>query len=240
MQNTEPCAGTEPSQTHGVFVTFEGVDGAGKTTQTSLLCNALVAAGHEVIRLREPGGTQVGEHVRALLLDPDNYDMDPTCELLLYEAARAQLAHEVIRPALERGCIVVSDRFFDSTVAYQGFGRGLDPDLIDRANEIACGDTRPTRTILLDIEPMRALERAVRQGADRLEREGIEFQQRVRSGFLHVAEEDPDRVRIVNADGDVTEVWNRVQTTLADLFDLSGYSPIDDAHFRFDEAYRGS
>lgn len=216
----------------GAFVTFEGVDGVGKTTQCALLCAALEASGREVVRLREPGGTPVGERVRDLLLDPSLAGMDPVCELLLYEAARAQLAGSVIRPALERGAVVVSDRFFDSTAAYQGYGRGLGLDVVAAANALACGGLAPDRTLLLDLAPGEALVRATREGADRMELEGVAFQERVRAGFADAARRDPARVRTVDACGTVGEVWGRVRAALADLLDLPELPPAceDDGH----------
>lgn len=211
----------------GAFVTFEGVDGVGKTTQCGLLCAALENCGREVVRLREPGGTAVGERVRALVLDPClQGGVDPMCELLLYEAARAQLVREVVLPALERGAVVVSDRFFDSTLAYQGFGRGLGYETVARANELACGGVAPDRTVLLDLEPGRAWERATRGASDRIELEGPAFQDRVRAGFLEAAEREPGRVRAVDARGTVAQVWTRVCSCLADLF---GDLPVDPA-----------
>ena len=209
----------------GVFVTFEGVDGAGKTTQCSLLCDALRSAGYEVVRLREPGGTPLGERVRSLLLDPQSQAMDPTCELFLFEAARAQLVAQVVRPALDRGAVVVSDRFFDSTYAYQGFARGLGGDTVRAVNAVACGGLAPDRTLLLDLEPGEAFGRAVCEGADRMEREGAAFQGSVRAGFLEVARAEPERVRVVDARGGVSEVWGRVRRELADLFDLPAACP---------------
>ena len=210
----------QPAGRRGVFVTLEGIDGVGKTTQASLLRSALSQAGREVVALREPGGTKVGERVRELLLDPATGVVDPVCELLLYEAARAQLVREVILPALERGAVVVSDRFFDSTSAYQGLGRGLGLETVERANGLACGDLAPDRTLLREIDPREAYRRATEQGADRMELEGEGFEERVRAGFDEVARAHPDRIRPVDASGTVGEVWNRVRLALSDLLEL--------------------
>lgn len=225
MLTTETGAPSVPPRPAGTFVTFEGVDGVGKTTQCALLCRALEESGREVVRLREPGGTALGENIRALLLDPACDRMDPVCELLLYEAARAQLVGEVVRPALARGCVVVSDRFFDSTLAYQGFGRDLDTQLVDRANDLGCAGCRPDRTLVLDMSPERAFERATRSGADRMEREGVDFQRRVRDGFAYAARREPQRIRVLSADGGVQQVWNRVRSALLDLFELPEHAP---------------
>ena len=209
----------------GVFVTLEGVDGAGKTTQCALVCAGAAALGREVVRLREPGGTSIGERIRAILLDVDNAGMDPTCELLLYEAARAQLVAQVIRPALARGAVVVSDRFFDSTCAYQGHARGLGLDVVASANRLACGDVSPTRTILLDLDPTAGLTRAAAasEGPDRLELEGVAFQGLVREGFARLAAADPRRVRTVDAAGSVAAVYERVRAKLTDVLPLPPY-----------------
>ena len=165
----------------GVFVTFEGGDGAGKSTQIRFLARLLEDAGREVVRLREPGGTAVGEALRAVVLDPAHEAMSDRAELLIYEAARAQIVDEVIRPALGRGAVVLCDRFYDSTVAYQGCGRGLDGAFIDAANRFACDGVVPGR----------------REGADRLELAGDAFHSRVAVGFEQIAEADPARVRTV-------------------------------------------
>ena len=209
----------------GVFVTLEGVDGAGKTTQCALVCAGAAALGREVVRLREPGGTSIGERIRAILLDVGSAGMDPTCELLLYEAARAQLVAQVIRPALRRGAVVVSDRFFDSTCAYQGHARGLGMGPVDAANRLACADVAPTRTILLDIDPAAGLTRAAQAdgGPDRLELEGVAFQQRVRDGFAQVDAAEPIRVSTVDAVGSVEAVYERVRAGLADILPLPPY-----------------
>lgn len=217
---------TDNSAHRGVFVTFEGVDGAGKSTQCALVCAGLAMLGRTVERLREPGGCAVGERVRAVLLDPGLSGMDPVCELLLYEAARAQLVAEVIRPALLAGSVVVSDRFYDSTMAYQGFARGLGAQGVQRANALACGEVTPDRTVLLDLDPRGAYERATASGADRLEQEGESFQERVREGFLHVARQEPGRVRVIDARGTVGEVYERVRQCLADLVELPSYEQV--------------
>ena len=141
----------------GTFITLEGTDGSGKTTQAARLAAALEAAGREVVRLREPGGTPISEKVRALLLDPANGAMTAPCELLLYEASRAQLVGEVVEPALARGAWVVCDRFADSTTAYQRAGRGLPAPVVEEANTLACGDCVPDVTLWLDVDPRRAL-----------------------------------------------------------------------------------
>jgi dTMP kinase len=184
----------------GVFITFEGGEGSGKSTQIALLADRLTTAGAEVVRVREPGGTLVGDRVRDLLLDPAHTGLDPRAELLLYEASRAALVAEVIAPALERGAVVLCDRFFDSTVAYQGAGRGLDASMVRTLNAYASAGLTPDVTIVLDIDPVVGLERATGMGADRLEAEDVVFHQRVRAGFLALAAEEPDRMVVVDAD----------------------------------------
>lgn len=201
----------------GVLITFEGGEGIGKSTQLRILAHRLEAAGLAVRALREPGGTVVGEAVRAILLDPDYVGLDARAELLLYEAARAQLVAEVIEPALDAGEIVLCDRFYDSTTAYQGHGRGLPLDEIAALNLAATGGLAPDRTLVLDIEPAVALERATRGGADRLESEDHSFHERVRAGFSAIAAEEPGRVRVVDATGSIEEVAARVADALADL-----------------------
>ena len=203
---------------NGVFVTLEGIDGAGKSTQAARLITALEASGREVVALREPGGTAIGEKIRAILLDPDNAQMSDACELLLYEAARAQLVDEVIRPALSRGATVVCDRYYDSTFAYQAGGRGLDDVLVSSANALGAGGVVPVRTLVFDLDPQVALTRATQGGADRLEAAGVQFQERVRAGYLRLANSEPDRVRLVDADADPDTVYDRATQSLSDLF----------------------
>ena len=201
----------------GTFITLEGPDGCGKSTQAALLATELEAAGREVVRLREPGGTAISEKVRSILLDPANAEMCPECELMLYEASRAQLVREVIEPALGRGAVVLCDRYYDSTYAYQAGGRGISDELVRRANELGSCGCSPDRTLVLDIDPATAYARATAGGADRMEAEGVAFQERVRAAYLRLAEEEPGRVRVVDASGEKDEVAARVRASLADL-----------------------
>lgn len=206
---------TEP---RGVFITFEGGEGCGKSTQQRLLARRLEAAGLTVRSLREPGGTIVGEAVRTVLLDPEHTGLDATAEVLLYEAARAQLVAEVIEPALAAGEVVLCDRFFDSSTAYQGHARGLPLDQIKTLNRVATGGLVPDRTLLLDIDAALGVERATCEGgADRLECEDIAFHERVRHGFLTVAAENPERFRVIDAQGEVEVVATRIADALRDL-----------------------
>lgn len=193
------------------FITVEGIDGCGKSTQARLIAHALEAAGHDVLRLREPGGVAISEKIRAILLDPANGEMGDVCELLLYEAARAQLVHQVILPALAAGKMVVCDRFYDSTTAYQAFADGLDRDMVAMANELAVDGCRPNLTFVFDLPVEMALRRRSGRGAeDRLELKGLEFQQRVAAGFRAVAADEPDRVKLIDAGGSIAEVFSSV------------------------------
>ena len=201
----------------GTFITLEGIDGCGKSTQVELLVEALQRSDSEVVVLREPGGTAISEKIRSLLLDPANSEMCPECELLLYEASRAQLVREVIEPALARDAYVVCDRFFDSTYAYQHGGRGLEEALVETANCLGSCGLAPTRTIVFDLDPAEALKRATKGGTDRLEAEGLGFEQRVRAAYLDLAEREPERVHVVNATGTPEEVFARVAALLADF-----------------------
>jgi dTMP kinase len=171
-----------------VFFVIDGIDGAGKSTQAAMLAEALEKIGRSVMRVRDPGGTELSDRIRALLLHPGNA-LSPATELCLYAAARAQLVHEVIRPALEAGKIVVSDRFAWSTFAYQGSGRGLSAEQIRQLEEIACDGLRPAHVFLLDLDPAKRLGRLRQKGGtpDRLELEGEAFFSRVREGFLALA-----------------------------------------------------
>ena len=201
----------------GLFITLEGADGCGKSTQAAILADRIAATGREVVRLREPGGTAVSEKIRALVLDPENSEMAPECELLLFEASRAQLVRQVIEPALARGAVVGCDRFYDSTFAYQAAGRSLAEPTIRAANALGSCGVAPDRTLVLDMDTDAALSRATRDGADRMEAEGAAFQRRVREGYLRLVAEEPHRVRRVDAAGTVEEVTGRLADALADL-----------------------
>lgn len=199
----------------GLFITVEGIDGCGKSTQARLIAAALEAAGHDVLRLREPGGVKISEQIRAILLDPANAEMGDVCELLLYEAARAQLVHQVIRPALAAGKTVVCDRFYDSTTAYQAFADGLDRNMVSQANELAVDGCRPDLTLVFDLPVEDALRRrSGREAEDRLELKGLEFQERVAAGFRAVAADEPDRVKLIDAGESIDEVFSSVVVEL--------------------------
>lgn len=199
----------------GHFITVEGIDGVGKSTQAALIEAVLDSAGYDVLRLREPGGVKISEQIRAILLDPANAEMGDVCELLLYEAARAQLVHQVIRPALAAGKTVVCDRFYDSTTAYQAFADGLDRNMVSQANELAVDGCRPDLTLVFDLPVEDALRRrSGREAEDRLELKGLEFQERVAAGFRAVAVDEPDRVKLIDAGESIAEVFSGVAAEL--------------------------
>lgn len=209
----------------GFFITFEGIEGCGKSTQVRLLSESLKDAGISSLFTREPGGTLIGVRIREILLNPDNTGIAPEAELLLYAADRAQHVREVIKPALDAGKVVICDRFIDATTAYQGMGRGLDRSLINELNRIACLGIIPDLTLLLDcpveIGIKRALERNSKKGPatdDRFEREAAAFHQKVRDGYLGIAGAEPERVKVVDACQDVATmrkaIWDIVKERL--------------------------
>jgi dTMP kinase len=184
----------------GLFVSLEGIEGTGKTTQTKLLADRLTRDEFDVIVTQEPGGTIIGQRIREILLLPEHEEMSYLAELLLYYADRAQHLAEKIIPALEKGAIVITDRFSDSTMAYQGYGRGIDMSLISDIDSIAAGAIRPDITLLfdLDVETGLSRNRDINK-VDRLELETIDFHKRVRLGFKEIAEKEPLRVKVIDA-----------------------------------------
>ncbi|MGC8792594.1 MAG: dTMP kinase [Bryobacteraceae bacterium] len=208
-------------QARGRFISFEGLDGSGKTTQIERLARRLRERGLEVVIAVEPGGTRVGEQIRAILLDVNNHGLSPQAELLLYFASRAQNVVEVIRPALARGAVVLADRFTDSTMAYQGYGRGLGEEVVRDLHRIACGDLEPDLTLLLDVEPEAGLARARGRGAlNRMDDQAREFYRRVRAGYLEMARRSPERFRLLDASLGVDEVAARVWDVVASFLRL--------------------
>ena len=189
----------------GLFITFEGIDGCGKSTQLNLSARFLMSEGYNVVKLREPGSTVVSERIRRILLDK-RLDMSDTTELLLYEAARAELVASEIEPALKKGAIVLCDRFYDSTTAYQGFGRGLDINIVKRLHRIAVGDVQPNMTLVFDIDLKTGLTRVGRK-RDRLESQSKQFFSRVRKGFLEIAYAEPRRVKVIDARRSIDEIF---------------------------------
>ncbi len=201
-----------------MFITLEGIEGSGKTTQARYMVKFLQSRGHDCVMTREPGGTRIGEKIRAILLDPESKDMDPLGELLLYAADRAQHIKELVNPFLSAGKTVLCDRFYDATVAYQGFARGLDIELINKLHEFILKDLKPDITFLLDLPPKVGLLRAwqqikngTRTGIEtRFEEEKLPFHEKVRSGYLEIARVEPDRFRVIDASRDKYHVRDEI------------------------------
>lgn len=188
----------------GVFVCFEGGEGSGKSTQSRILAEALTAAGYAVRLTFEPGDTVVGKEVRRIVLSPETGDLDDRTEALLYAADKAEHVTTVVLPALQRGEVVITDRYVDSALAYQGFGRGLDPDELEHVARWATGDLRPHLTVVLDLEPDAGLGRFSER--DRIEGESLEFHRRVRQAFLHLAAANPEHYLVLDARSSVEEI----------------------------------
>jgi dTMP kinase len=206
--------------TGGKFITFEGIDGCGKTTQMRLLAEYLRAEGRDVIDTVEPGGTEIGRLIRKILLDPASKEITPRAELLLYFASRAQNVEQVIRPALQRGALVLCDRFTDSTLCYQGCGRGLEPAIILELDQIACRGLQPDLTILIDIDVATSQERARRRNArtatneTRLDDESAVFHNRVRLGYHALASQHPERFRVINGAPKIANIAKTVREAI--------------------------
>ena len=202
----------------GKFITFEGIEGCGKSTQAKLLCEALKGRGIPHILTKEPGGTAIGKEIRRILLNPDNQDMAPVCEAMLYLADRAQHHKQVVKPALAEGTWVICDRYHDSTLAYQGAARGLKRTDLDRMFSLATGAMQPHLTFLLDLDPELGLGRAQQRNKDqqlcqtegRFEKEQMQFHQAVRASFLQLADQEPHRFIIIPADGSPERVFSHI------------------------------
>jgi dTMP kinase len=204
----------------GVFITLEGPEGSGKTTQVPLLAAWLEEQGYDVVQTREPGGTAIGERVRTLLHDPVYVEMQPRTEILLYSASRAQLVAEVIRPALNAGNVVLCDRYFDSTYAYQGYGRGLSLEALRQITVFATGGLMPDVTLYLDIPPEVGLRRREEGGGEmnRLDRETLAFHRRVRAGYQALVAAEPERWVTIDARGPIQDVQQALRASIAAVF----------------------
>jgi len=206
-----------------MFITLEGIEGSGKTTQMTAIQNYLETAGYGVVVTREPGATAIGQRIRSIVLDPESHGMSPLCELLLYGADRAQHLSQVVVPALEAGKVVLCDRFADATRAYQGWARGLDMGLIDAIHEMVVGALTPDLTILFDLEPetglsrtFQALENGQREGKEsRFEKEALAFHRAVRAGYLTLAQQEIQRFLVVDASRKPHEVFIEIKQGLA-------------------------
>ena len=201
-----------------MFITLEGIEGSGKTTQIRHLVDFLKGKGHDCVTTREPGGTKIGEKIRSILLDPDSNDLDPLTELLLYAADRAQHIKTFVNPSLSVGKTVLCDRFFDATLVYQGFARGIDIGLINRLHQLLFEDLKPDITMLLDLPPeiglaraWKQIEKGARTGREtRFEKEALSFHEKVRAAYLELARREPERFRIIDASGDEFQVREEI------------------------------
>lgn len=202
----------------GLFITLEGIDGCGKSTQREMLAEKLKSRGFDIVVTREPGGTVIGEGIRQLLVSDASVHIAPTTELLLYVAARAQHVAELIRPSVDAGRIVISDRYTDSTVAFQGYGRGLDLDVIESLNRFATAGLKPDLTIVFDLDPNTARSRSVSRPVGGLlgafDEQHADFHERMRAGYLKMAKNDPSRIRVVDASGLADETHGQVMSVV--------------------------
>jgi len=205
-----------------MFITFEGIDYSGKSTQCQLLSEFLKGKGFDVLSLREPGGTEISEKIRNILLDNNSAGMTSMSEFLLYSAARAQLVSEIIQPALKSGKTVICDRFYDSSTAYQGFGRGLGLKNVETINKISTGGLEPNLTIIVDITVEKSIERLKLAGklTDRIESEGAKFFEIVRQGYLQLAAYEKERIKVVNGSDDINSVKRRILEIVVTRFNI--------------------
>jgi len=201
----------------GLFISFEGIDGCGKSTQADLLRSYLESKGEQVELLREPGGTALSEQIREILLNPNNEKMDPSTESILLSASRAQLTREIIIPALERGNVVICDRYADSTLAYQGYGRGINLEWLEKLNAFATAGLKPDITLLVDIPVDEALNRMQSKSFDRIEMEGIEFLDKVRSGYLELTDRFSKRYFMIDGMETIEEMSKKIINKIEEI-----------------------
>lgn len=202
----------------GLFISFEGIEGTGKTIQSKLLCEYLTKKGFKVLLTEEPGGTRIGRTIRDILLSVDNIEMAPLTELFLYNASRIQHIKEVILPAIKKGMVVITDRFSDSTVAYQGYGRGIELNLINAIEHIVTEGLRPDKTILLDLDVAIGLQR--NKGInkeDRIELENVSFHERVRDGYHALAAKEPERIHVMDASKSIEHIHGSIKNLVQDF-----------------------
>ena len=203
----------------GSLITFEGIDGSGKSTQIQMLEHEFNKLGVEYKTFREPGGTELSEKIRSILLDKENFELISTAESLLFAAARAQLTAEQIKPAIEKGEFVICDRFTDSTIAYQGYGRGLDIKQLEEINYIATAGLTPDITFILDISPEAASVRMAAEASDRMEESGVDFFRRIRGGYRQIKDQNPNRYRLINGEQSPENVFNEIKEIIVKQFE---------------------
>ncbi len=218
--NTYLSSSNQEKKHPGIFITLEGPDGAGKTTQLRIISKELDAINCQHIITRDPGGTAAGKQIRRILLN-SNFPLSTTAELLLYQADRAQNVSEIIRPALEKGLIVFCDRYIDSTIAYQGYGRGLCLKTIETLNKISTGGLKPSLTLLFDLDSEAGLSRLHPGNYDRLEREALDFHKKVRDGYLTLAKNEPERFCIIDASAPLTNVQSAFRKALNERLSIN-------------------
>ena len=203
----------------GSLITFEGIDGSGKSTQIQMLEREFNKLGVTYKTFREPGGTELSEKIRAILLDKENFELISIAESLLFAAARAQLTAEQIKPAIEKGEFVICDRFTDSTIAYQGYGRGLDIKQLEKINYIATAGLTPDITFILDISPEAASVRMKAEASDRMEETGVDFFRRIRGGYRQIKDQNPNRYRLINGEQSPENVFNEIKEIIVKQFE---------------------
>lgn len=207
-----------------MFITFEGVEGSGKSTQAEFLKVFLLKQGREVALTREPGWGALGRLIRKMLLEEKDLDLDPLAELYLFCADRTQHVRDFIKPMLREGYIVICDRFTDSTIAYQGYGRGLDLELVEKVSKTAALSLKPDLTILLNLPVRVGLSRLEkRSGKTKMDEEPVEFHERVRNGYIFIAQKEPMRVKVVNAARDIDEVQEEIRTVVLERLSRKGH-----------------